>query len=557
MAGQAIPLPRQLPRHIFRQGEALTGQTDGGVDDRRQIQRPIALLHVEQARHRTGHANRQVRVCGQPFDDVTGFVQIQTPMRLGRRGFTVVIRNHLPVGQPNDHEAAAPDVAGTWIRHRQREPGGHRGIDGIAAPRQHGRAHFRGQRRTRRHHARFAPHRLWARDQASGAKTTANERTKCRTRRMNTPFSLPESRAKRQIVKERRRTRHRALAVLRFRRLGSGGTLELQGATWPAPHSLPAEPPPSPSASPPLSRALRRRTRRRHAQRRSARRRTRTRHLAERDAPLARAALAAPSSGAWRRRLRERRGGTSGRAGRRRGETQPREGDQCQGALPSATAAHPHGPILAETLGVAREGRQGGLVEIDQLGVGRGRQRIVDQQFAGHLARQHQEPGRLHRHIGRGIAPGGRRDRQSRPRQRPLPRQRTGRPDTCGRRAPRCRTARCTPRPPAEAARPGQDAAHRHGAAHAAMSRPASPAPRGMPTSVPTNPPLPPLPAPAARPGSTGTATVRSPPTTPWWRRGSQWPARRRAGRSHPAHCALGPLHPPPALRRRRGRGAG
>ncbi len=52
-----------------------------------------------------------------------------------RRRLPIVDRNVLVVVcQMHQHETAAPDIAGLWDSHREREADRHRGINGIAAP---------------------------------------------------------------------------------------------------------------------------------------------------------------------------------------------------------------------------------------------------------------------------------------------------------------------------------------------------------------------------------------------------------------------------------------
>ena len=161
MPGEAIPLCRQLAGHVLGQGEPIAGQCDRRFDHCRQRQFAVALLHVEQAGHGAGDAHRQVRMGGEPVDDLAGRVQVHVPPRLGGCAFPVVIGDHLAAGQPDHHEATAADIAGGRIGDRQREAGGHRGVDGVAAPGQDVRAHFRGERRAGHHHASGGAHRFW------------------------------------------------------------------------------------------------------------------------------------------------------------------------------------------------------------------------------------------------------------------------------------------------------------------------------------------------------------------------------------------------------------
>ena len=60
-------------------------------------------------------------------------VEIHVARRRCRSLFAVVEKVRLAIGHADQHEAAATDISGRRMHHGQRESGGHRGVDGIAA----------------------------------------------------------------------------------------------------------------------------------------------------------------------------------------------------------------------------------------------------------------------------------------------------------------------------------------------------------------------------------------------------------------------------------------
>jgi len=69
-----------------------------------------------------------------------------------RRGFAIIDRGVAAVGEMDDHEAAAADIAGARIGHRHRKADGDRGIDRIAAFLQNVDADARRRCFLRHHH---------------------------------------------------------------------------------------------------------------------------------------------------------------------------------------------------------------------------------------------------------------------------------------------------------------------------------------------------------------------------------------------------------------------
>ncbi len=93
------------------------------------------------------HAGREVSGGGQRAIDAAVLLEIHRRRRRERRLLAEVERRRRSRRRPHDHEAAAADVAGRRMRHRQREGGGHRGIDRVATAREHRRAGIAGRRR--------------------------------------------------------------------------------------------------------------------------------------------------------------------------------------------------------------------------------------------------------------------------------------------------------------------------------------------------------------------------------------------------------------------------
>ena len=77
-----------------------------------------------------------------------------------RRALAEIDEGGAPVGQADQHEAAAADVAREGMRHRQRESHRDRGIDGVAAGLQNLQPGFGGVAFARDHHAVPRAHRL-------------------------------------------------------------------------------------------------------------------------------------------------------------------------------------------------------------------------------------------------------------------------------------------------------------------------------------------------------------------------------------------------------------
>ena len=156
-------LPRgQGAGRVARQGKALSRQAHRRLDHLAPLQGAVLLQRAEQAVHRTGHTDRQVRCRGQPIDHIALLILKHLPEGSGRRLLAMVVGGQGAVGHANQHEAAAAEVARRGMGHRQGEAGGHRRIHRVATPAQHGGADFGGDGGTGGDHPLGAEHRLGA-----------------------------------------------------------------------------------------------------------------------------------------------------------------------------------------------------------------------------------------------------------------------------------------------------------------------------------------------------------------------------------------------------------
>ena len=158
VAFEPLPVPGELARQVLGERETVLRQPDRRRERLLPRQRAVPRQHREQAVHRARHADRQVRGRGAPGHHVAVRVQVHVAAGPSGRDFAVIVHGDAPVGQAQHHEAAAAEVAGGGMRHRQGEAHGNRRVHGVAAAFQDVQADLGGQRRARRHHAAFAHH---------------------------------------------------------------------------------------------------------------------------------------------------------------------------------------------------------------------------------------------------------------------------------------------------------------------------------------------------------------------------------------------------------------
>jgi len=133
--------------------EALARQPDRRRNDVLEILAAVLLQRQQQARRRARHAGSRgadLRLVG--VDAAVGF-EVHVGVRCLRRLLAEVDRRRAAVGHADHEEAAAAEVAGLRVRHRQRERGRDRRVDGVAAVLQRLQAHRRRVRLLTDHHA--------------------------------------------------------------------------------------------------------------------------------------------------------------------------------------------------------------------------------------------------------------------------------------------------------------------------------------------------------------------------------------------------------------------
>ena len=128
-----MPQPVELPGKVRRQREAVARQGDCRCDDLPSGQRAVAFKYVEQAVDAAGYADGQVGRRGQSGNDFAVSVQEHIPVGLEGRLFAVIVGDEFAIRQPDHHETATAEIAGGRVGHRQGEPHGDGGVDGVAA----------------------------------------------------------------------------------------------------------------------------------------------------------------------------------------------------------------------------------------------------------------------------------------------------------------------------------------------------------------------------------------------------------------------------------------
>ena len=134
-------------------GEAVPGQFDGGLHHRAQGQRAVMVQGVYQPCHRAGNPRGQMAEVGPALVHFTFPGQEHIPGGSGGRGFPVVDKNiAVFLGQVNQHEAPAANVARPGQGDCQRKARGDGGIHRIAALGEHRKARLAGQPLGTDHH---------------------------------------------------------------------------------------------------------------------------------------------------------------------------------------------------------------------------------------------------------------------------------------------------------------------------------------------------------------------------------------------------------------------
>jgi hypothetical protein len=155
-AREPVGLARGRALHRQRHADAEARELLGGRDRLGQRERAVALQRRLHAGHDAGHADGQV----------AGEVPVQPGPGEGRRRggragrLAEVQRADLAGAAAVEHEAAAADAARLRPRRAERERGGHRRVDGVAARLEHRAPDARRRRRLRGDHPEARADRL-------------------------------------------------------------------------------------------------------------------------------------------------------------------------------------------------------------------------------------------------------------------------------------------------------------------------------------------------------------------------------------------------------------
>ena len=154
---------RQLVAHIGQRvgvvvldRDAVARHHDGWGDQlgEREFAGAVFLQGQRKAGHRAGHADRRAEIARLTRIGFTLGIQVGLARGRGRRRLAIIDGElFFAIGEMDDHEAAAADVAGARIGHRHREADRDRGVDGIAAALEHLDADAGGALLLRHHHA--------------------------------------------------------------------------------------------------------------------------------------------------------------------------------------------------------------------------------------------------------------------------------------------------------------------------------------------------------------------------------------------------------------------
>jgi len=141
------------------QGETVFCQLDRRGNHLGALEGAVLAQGQFHARHGPRHADSQVTLGAEAFDDVAVLVQVHIGGSRQRGFFAEVEEGLAPVRQLHGHETAAAQVARRRVHHRQRIAYGHGRIHRVAPGLEHIHAHMSCQMLSRHHHAIFTGHR--------------------------------------------------------------------------------------------------------------------------------------------------------------------------------------------------------------------------------------------------------------------------------------------------------------------------------------------------------------------------------------------------------------
>ena len=129
-----------LAQHVgiaLFEDESAFSQRDRGRDQGRTRQRAVLLAHVFKTMHRAGNGDGQMPTDAEICDHIALLIEKHVGLRRERRSFPEVDKCFLPIGELNRHEAAAAEIAGRWIGHRERVTHRNGGVDRGSAALEH------------------------------------------------------------------------------------------------------------------------------------------------------------------------------------------------------------------------------------------------------------------------------------------------------------------------------------------------------------------------------------------------------------------------------------
>ena len=164
------------------QDESAFGQFNRGPDQRGARHRAVFLARILQTRHSAGDANREPADRAQAVDDVAVLVEVHVRPRGARRRLAKIEERLSSVGKADRHEAAAAEIAGGRIDHRERISDRDRRIDRATATLENVDANLCRKMLRRDHHGLLGghgPHRGgvggWNHDHRPEASEQAND----------------------------------------------------------------------------------------------------------------------------------------------------------------------------------------------------------------------------------------------------------------------------------------------------------------------------------------------------------------------------------------------
>ena len=143
---------RQYVDIASSQHEPFLGELDCRRDQHGSRQGAVLLPRGFQAHDGSGNPHRQITVETAVADNLAARVEEHVGAGGERRPLAKIDEGIFAVGEMNDHESAAAEIAAARMCHRQRVADRYRGIDGVATLTQNCRTHIRSQVLGSNHH---------------------------------------------------------------------------------------------------------------------------------------------------------------------------------------------------------------------------------------------------------------------------------------------------------------------------------------------------------------------------------------------------------------------